>query len=112
MIVKRTKLEKKRLAVRSRGTREIEVSVRKTNSHFYSVVYSCKTKSILFSVSTLNLKEKTKTSVESASKIGIETAKKLKEMNISEVFFNKLTYKYHGKVASFVDSLRSSGISV
>jgi large subunit ribosomal protein L18 len=115
MIIKRkSTAAKKRVAIRHRsGDRTIEVSVRKTDKHFYGVVYDCTTKMILFSCSTLKFEKGVKTWDKNAAKlVGLEVAAKLKEKNITEVFFNKLSYKYHGKLVEFVESLRTSGIAI
>ena len=35
-----------------------------------------------------------------------------KNRNIDSVFFSKLTYKYHGKLVSFVEALRTQGFAI
>ncbi len=114
MIVKRTKTEKKRIAIRAKSVgRRYEISVRKTNNHFYGVVYDMEGKNIVFSTSSLNLKEGEKTSnKDAAQKVGLAVASELKNRKIDSVFFNKLTYQYHGKLASFVDAIRSQGFAI
>lgn len=114
MIIKRSKTEKKRLSIRSKSVgRRYEISVRKTNSHFYGVVYDMEAKNIIFTTSTLTFKEGEKTSnKEAAEKVGLALAEELKNRNIDSVFFSKLTYKYHGKLVSFVEALRTQGFAI
>ena len=96
------KIQKKRLAVRARrGDVDIEIYPKKTNNHFYLVVYNCKEKREVFAYSTLNLKGE-KNNVESAGKVGVEVAKWCLENNVPAVYFNKLKYKFHGKLATAV----------
>ena len=114
MIVKNSKTAKKRLVARSRnGSRRYEISVRKTNSHFYAFVYDTELKNIVFSKSTLAIKSLKNTSnKDSATAVGSEVLAELKSRNIDSVFFNKLTYKYHGKLISFLEPIRNGGIAI
>ena len=96
------RIAKKRLAIRARrGDVNFEISPKKTNSHFYLVVYNCKEAREIFAYSTLNIKDG-KNNVETAAKVGNEVAKWCKANKIPSVYFNKLHYKFHGKLASAV----------
>lgn len=96
----KAKVAKKRRAIRARrGSVNFEIYPLKTNNHFYLVVYNCLTKQEMFRFSTLNL-ENAKNNVESAGKVGAEVAKWCVANNIPSVYFNKLRYKFHGKLAS------------
>jgi ribosomal protein L18 len=102
------RIAKKRLAVRSRrGSVNFEIYSKKTNNHFYLVVYNCKEAKEVFCYSTLNIKD-AKNNVETAGKIGTEVAKWCLENKVPEVYFNKLHYKFHGKLASAVSSFNET----
>ena len=48
--------------------------------------------------------------MEKSSFIGEILAKRAKEKNISEVYFDRGSYKYHGRVKVFADTLRKNGL--
>ena len=93
------KIEKNRKKIRAkRGTAvNFELSARKTNNHFYLTVYDCIQAKEVFTYSTLNMKER-KNNVESAGVAGTEVAKWCLENKVPAVYFNKLHYKFHGKL--------------
>ena len=45
-----------------------------------------------------------------SSIIGEMLAKRAKEKNINEVFFDRGAYKYHGRVKIFAETLRKNGL--
>ncbi len=102
------KIKKKRLAVRARrGDVNFEIYFKKTNNHFYLVVYNAVEKREMFCLSTLNFKED-KNNVETAGKIGEGVAKWCLENKVPSVYFNKLKYKFHGKLASAVSAFNNT----
>ena len=42
--------------------------------------------------------------------IGEILAKRAKEKNISEVYFDRGEYKYHGRIKAFAETLRKNGL--
>ena len=112
------KISKKRLDVRAkRGNVNIEIYPKKTGNHFYLVVYDCIAKRELFCFSTLNLvkerkvaneKEFIKNNTETAAIVGQKVAAWCLENKISAVYFNKLKYKFHGKLASAVGAFNET----
>ena len=48
--------------------------------------------------------------MEKSSLIGEILAKRAKEKNISEVYFDRGEYKYHGRVKIFAETLRKHGL--
>ena len=48
--------------------------------------------------------------MEKSNLIGEILAKREKEKNISEVYFDRGGYKYHGRVKNFADTLRKNGL--
>ena len=69
---------------------------------------------ILIAVQINNLneeyKEKKVKKMEKSSLIGEILAKRAKEKNIIKVYFDRGSYKYHGRIKSFADSLRKNGL--
>ena len=54
-------------------------------------------------------KNKTK-KIEKSSLIGEILAKRAKEKNINEVYFDRGGYKYHGRIKVFAETLRKNGL--
>ena len=54
-------------------------------------------------------KNKTK-KIEKSSLIGEILSKREKEKNISEVYFDRGEYKYHGRIKAFAETLRKNGL--
>jgi large subunit ribosomal protein L18 len=48
--------------------------------------------------------------MENSSLIGEILAKRAKEKNISEVYFDRGEYRYHGRVKLFAETLRKNGL--
>ena len=48
--------------------------------------------------------------IEKSSVIGEVLAKRAKEKNISEVYFDRGEYRYHGRIKVFADTLRKNGL--
>ncbi len=45
-----------------------------------------------------------------SKKVAENLAKKAKEKNITKIFFDRGSYKYHGRVKAFADTLREKGM--
>ena len=71
-----------------------------------------KIKKTLVSASSIekDLKSKKVKKIEKSSLIGEILAKRAKEKNISEVYFDRGGYKYHGRVKVFAETLRKNGL--
>ena len=71
-----------------------------------------KQKKTLISASSIEKKIK-KDKMEKMKKsnlIGEILAKRAKEKNISEVYFDRGEYKYHGRIKAFAETLRKNGL--
>ena len=86
----------------------------KTNKHISVQVIDDEQGKTLFSVGTYgkNVPEGVSNNKGGAKKIGLFVADALKEKNIKTVLFDRRGNKYTGKIASFVDAIRESGIRV
>ena len=71
-----------------------------------------KQKKTLVSASSVEkeIKGKKIKKMEKSSIIGEILAKRAKEKNISEVYFDRGEYKYHGRVKTFAETLRKNGL--
>jgi large subunit ribosomal protein L18 len=75
----------------------------------YAQVVDDTTGKILASASDLKSKEKG-TKVEKAKNVGLEIAKKAKDLKIETVVFDRNKYKYHGRVAAVAEGAREGGL--
>ena len=89
--------------------------VNRTNNHIYAqILDESGTKTLIF-VSTLSkeLRDSIKNggNKEAAASVGKLVAQKAKEMNISQVVFDRSGFLYHGRVKVLADSARENGLN-
>ena len=88
------------------------VSVFKSLNNISAQIIDDKQKKTLISASSIEKKIK-KDKMEKMKKsnlIGEILAKRAKEKNISEVYFDRGEYKYHGRIKAFAETLRKNGL--
>ena len=88
------------------------VSVSKSLKNLSAQIIDDKQKKTLVSASSIEKEIKTKKvkKMEKSILIGEILAKRAKEKNISEVYFDRGEYKYHGRVKIFAETLRKNGL--
>ena len=88
------------------------ISVSKSLNNLSAQIIDDKNKKTLVSVSSIEKEVKTKKvkKMEKSSLIGEILAKRAKEKNISEVYFDRGEYRYHGRVKTFAETLRKNGL--
>ena len=67
-------------------------------------------KTLVSASSTEKDKIKKNKKMEKSSLIGEILAKRAKEKNINDVYFDRGEYKYHGRVKVFAETLRKNGL--
>ena len=109
-IIKRKLRNRKRLKKVS-GNR-FRISVTKSLNNLSAQIIDDKQKKTLVSASSIEKEIKTKKvkKMEKSTLIGEILAKRAKEKNISEVYFDRGSYKYHGRVKTFAETLRKNGL--
>lgn len=91
---------------------KVRLSVFRSNKHFYAQIIDDIKKITLVSVSEKELDKNTKiTKIEKAAVLGGILAKKAKELGITEIVFDKGSYRYHGRVKNFAEGARKEGLS-
>ena len=88
------------------------VSVTKSLNNLSAQIIDDKQKKTLVSASSTEkeIKEKKVKKMEKSSLIGEILAKRAKEKNIVDVYFDRGEYKYHGRVKNFAETLRKNGL--
>ncbi len=101
-----------RKKLRSVSINRFRISVSKSLKNISAQIIDDKLKKTLVSVSSIEreIKEKKIKKMEKSILIGEILAKRAKEKNISEVYFDRGANRYHGRVKNFADSLRKNGL--
>ena len=88
------------------------ISVSKSLNNLSAQIIDDKQKKTLVSASSIEkeIKGKKIKKMDKSSLIGEILAKRAKEKNISEVYFDRGEYKYHGRVKTFAETLRKNGL--
>ena len=88
------------------------ISVSKSLNNLSAQIIDDKSRKTLVSASSIEKEFKVKKikKMDKSTLIGEILAKRAKEKNISNVYFDRGENKYHGRVKSFADSLRKNGL--
>ena len=88
------------------------ISVSKSLSNLSAQIIDDKLKKTLVAASSIekDIKAKKVKKMEKSTIIAEVLAKRAKEKNINEVYFDRGENKYHGRVKKFADSLRKNGL--
>ena len=94
------------------SSNRFRISVSKSLNNLSAQIIDDKKKITLVSASSIEkeIKSKKAKKIEKSSLIGEVLAKRAKEKNISEVYFDRGEYKYHGRVKAFAETLRKNGL--
>ena len=108
--IKRKLRNRKKL--KSVNVNRYRVSVSKSLNNLSAQIIDDKLKKTLVSASSIEkeVKDKKVKKMEKSSLIGEILAKRAKEKNISEVYFDRGEYKYHGRIKTFAETLRKNGL--
>ena len=108
--IKRKLRNRKKLKDVNNGRFRIAVS--KSLNNLSAQIIDDKSRKTLVSASSIEkeIKSKKIKKMEKSSLIGEILAKRAKEKNINEVYFDRGEYKYHGRVKTFAETLRKNGL--
>lgn len=112
MLAKTLKRLRRKNRIRSKisGTSEKpRLSVFRSNSHISVQLIDDVAGKTLASASDLSLK-KEGTKTEMAQKVWEEIAKKIKDLNIESIVFDRGGFIYHGRVKALAEAVRNGGI--
>ncbi|MBD1146150.1 50S ribosomal protein L18 [Pelagibacterales bacterium SAG-MED28] len=108
--IKRKLRNRKKL--KSVNVNRYRISVTKSLNNLFAQIIDDKQKKTLVSASSIEkeIKSKKVKKIEKSSLIGEILAKRAKDKNINEVYFDRGEYKYHGRVKIFAETLRKNGL--
>jgi len=91
---------------------KLRISVSKSLNNLSAQIIDDTQKKTLVSVSSTEkeIKAKKVKKMEKSSLIGEILAKRAKEKNISEVYFDRGDNRYHGRIKVFAETLRKNGL--
>ena len=107
---------KRKLRTRKRlkkfSVNRLRISVTKSLNNLSAQIIDDRQKKTLVSASSIEkeIKGKKAKKMDKSSLIGEILAKRAKEKNITEVYFDRGEHKYHGRVKTFAETLRKNGI--
>ena len=101
-----------RKKVKKVSVNKLRISVTKSLNNLFAQIIDDKQKKTLVSASSTEkeIKLKKVKKIEKSNLIGEILAKRAKEKNISEVYFDRGDNKYHGRVKAFAETLRKNGL--
>ena len=93
---------------------KFRVSVTKSLRNLSAQIIDDRTRKTLVSASSTEKEVKSKNvkKMEKSNIIGEILAKRAKEKKIDKVYFDRGEHKYHGRVKTFVETLRKNGIKL
>ncbi len=94
----------------SRGIKP-RVTVSRSLQNIYVQLIDDSSGMTLASFSSLNLKNKSGDKKTVAKQVGLELGKLAAEKNINDVFFDRGSYLYHGRVKALAEGLREGGLN-
>ena len=108
--IKRKLRNRKKL--KSVNVNRYRISVTKSLNNLFAQIIDDKQKKTLVSASSIEkeIKSKKVKKIEKSSLIGEILAKRAKDKNINEVYFDRGEHKYHGRVKLFAETLRKNGL--
>ena len=108
--IKRKLRNRKRL--KSVNSNRFRISVTKSLNNLFAQIIDDKSKKTIVSASSIEKDVKTKKmkKIDKSNYIGEILAKRAKDKNIENVFFDRGGYKYHGRIKLFAETLRKNGL--
>tara|TARA_B100000963_G_C22604015_1_gene661563 strand:+ start:564 stop:917 length:354 start_codon:yes stop_codon:yes gene_type:complete len=91
---------------------KLRISISKSLNNLSAQIIDDKQRKTLVSASSIEkeIKSKKMKKMEKSNIIAETLAKRAKEKNIKDVYFDRGEYKYHGRVKLFAETLRKNGL--
>ena len=103
-----------RVRNRVRASGRLRLTVFKSNKHIYAQIIDDEASKTLVSASTgeatFRSSDKSGSTVEAAATIGKLLGERAVEQGISEVAFDRGSYRYHGRIEALADAAREAGL--
>ena len=108
--IKRKLRNRKKLKNVNNG--RFRVSITKSLNNVFAQIIDDKQNKTLVSASSIekDIKNKKLKKMDKSTFIGEILAKRAKEKNINQIYFDRGQHKYHGRVKNFAETLRKNGL--
>jgi large subunit ribosomal protein L18 len=115
-LIKRLKARQKRKTLRVRSAQQsrgekLRITVYRSLNHIYAQIIDDSKGCTLASCSSQVLKSASGSKKEIAKQVGLELGKVAVAKNLSNVYFDRGGYLYHGRVQALADGLREAGLT-
>lgn len=112
-MIRKSQLRKTRIRAKlAKVSKRARLSVFRSNKHIYAQIVDDQKRKTLVAASDQQLKkgkQKT-TNLEVAGQVGELLAQKAKKHKISQVYFDRGGYKYHGRVKALAEGAKKGGL--
>ena len=110
-IVSNKRKARVRKKLKKSSSDRMRLSVFRSSKHIYAQIIDDTSGVTIASASTLEKSSSILGSnISSASKVGSEIAKKAIKAGVNEVFFDRGSYKYHGRFKALAEHAREAGL--
>ena len=106
--INRTNRIRKKLKKVNRG--RFRLTIHRSSKNISAQIIDSKNNKTLVSASSVNKKERNKKKAEKSTDVAQILLKKALEKKITNVYFDRGGYKYHGRIKSFAEAIRKGGI--
>tara|TARA_B100000029_G_scaffold464335_1_gene498235 strand:+ start:211 stop:561 length:351 start_codon:yes stop_codon:yes gene_type:complete len=109
--IKRSKRIRKKL--KKVNINRFRLSIFRSSKNLYAQIIDDLNNKTLVSASSFSKKEiiKNKKKTDISSDVAAILAKKAQEKKITNIYFDRGRYKYHGRIKAFAEALRKNGIN-
>tara|TARA_B100000586_G_C20019111_1_gene388210 strand:- start:216 stop:560 length:345 start_codon:yes stop_codon:yes gene_type:complete len=92
------------------NTGRFRLTIHRSSKNISAQIIDSKNNKTLVSASSVNKKEKNKKKADKSTEVAQILLEKALEKKITNVYFDRGGYKYHGRIKSFADVIRKGGI--
>ena len=92
------------------NTDRFRLTIFRSLKNISAQIIDSKSNKIIVSASSVNKKEKNKKKSEKSLEVAQNLLKKALEKKITNVYFDRGSYKYHGRIKSFAEAIRKGGL--
>ena len=104
------KVQKLRRKLKSHNLGKLRLSVNRSNLTIYAQIIDDHKGITLVSASLKDIEKLAKTKTAQAAQVGEALAKKALSKDITAVYFDRDSYKFHGRVKALADAARAIGL--
>ena len=109
-IIYKKRAQRIRSKLKRNNTERLRLTIFRSSKNISAQIIDSKNNKTLVSASSVNKKEKNKKKADKSTEVAQILLEKALEKKITNVYFDRGGYKYHGRIKSFADVIRKGGI--